>query len=96
MALYLPAHSLRDAPLSPVTNINSSSNNSFATATTKGWTIYKLNPLTTISNRGKHPRQLPAARLAQLMLPTRSGRQSSRMDHSKLYSLWVTQTSPSS
>lgn len=51
MALHLPAHSLSDEPSSNVTHLLLNSSSSlFATSTTAGWLIYRLNPLEVLSH----------------------------------------------
>ncbi|GAA5994725.1 uncharacterized protein JCM10292_004315 [Rhodotorula paludigena] len=52
MALRLPAHSLSDAPASPITGVHLNADGSlFATATLEGWVVYRTNPLQVITRR---------------------------------------------
>ncbi|BGP21803.1 Phosphatidylinositol 3,5-bisphosphate-binding protein [Rhodotorula toruloides] len=49
MALHLPAHTLSDEEPSPVTAVHLNSDGSlFATSTTRGWVVYRTNPLEVI------------------------------------------------
>ena len=53
MALHLPAHSLSDAPPSPVTGVHLNADGSvFATSTTEGWVVYRTQPLEVLTRRG--------------------------------------------
>lgn len=53
--MNLPTHLLSDSPLSPITNVTFSTeqSSSFATATTEGWVVYGVNPLRVLSRRGE-------------------------------------------
>lgn len=55
MALHLPAHTLSDEEPSPVTAVHVNSDGSlFATSTTRGWVVYRTNPLEVVTRRGAH------------------------------------------
>ncbi|BGO96789.1 hypothetical protein RTG_00374 [Rhodotorula toruloides ATCC 204091] len=52
MALHLPAHTLSDEKPSPVTAVHLNSDGSlFATSTTRGWVVYRTNPLEVVTRR---------------------------------------------
>ncbi|BGP29006.1 Phosphatidylinositol 3,5-bisphosphate-binding protein [Rhodotorula toruloides] len=52
MALHLPAHTLSDEEPSPVTAVHLNSDGSvFATSTTRGWVVYRTNPLEAVTRR---------------------------------------------
>ncbi|BGP04932.1 Phosphatidylinositol 3,5-bisphosphate-binding protein [Rhodotorula toruloides] len=52
MALHLPAHTLSDEEPSPVTAVHVNSDGSlFATSTTRGWVVYRTNPLEVVTRR---------------------------------------------
>ncbi|GAA5890251.1 hypothetical protein JCM8208_002752 [Rhodotorula glutinis] len=64
MALHLPAHSLQDAPPSPITGVHLNADGSaFATSTTEGWVVYRTQPLEVLTRR-----DLPDASL-RIVLP---------------------------
>ncbi|BGP44956.1 Phosphatidylinositol 3,5-bisphosphate-binding protein [Rhodotorula kratochvilovae] len=64
MALHLPAHSLSDAPPSPVTGVHlNASGTLFATSTVEGWVVYRTQPLEVVTRR-----DLPNASL-RIVLP---------------------------
>ncbi|GAA5842410.1 hypothetical protein JCM9279_005375 [Rhodotorula babjevae] len=64
MALHLPAHSLSDAPPSPVTGVHLNPDGSvFSTSTTEGWVVYRTQPLEVLTRR-----DLPDASL-RIVLP---------------------------
>lgn len=52
MALHLPAHSLSDAPPSPLTGVHLNADGSlFATSTVEGWVVYRTQPLEVLTRR---------------------------------------------
>ncbi|KPV78633.1 uncharacterized protein RHOBADRAFT_51078 [Rhodotorula graminis WP1] len=64
MALHLPAHTLSDAPPSPITGVHLNADRSvFATSTTEGWVVYRTQPLEVLTRR-----DLPDASL-RIVLP---------------------------
>ncbi|TNY21337.1 hypothetical protein DMC30DRAFT_203361, partial [Rhodotorula diobovata] len=64
MALHLPAHSLSDAPPSPLTGVHLNADGSlFATSTVEGWVVYRTQPLEVLTRR-----HVPNASL-RLVLP---------------------------